>query len=206
MSDGSALCIDCGEHPRYGTYQRCWSCHCADNAKRPCIECGEPRWKAHKRCREHQLALRNVQQHDRYAGDEEYRTSRKKYINNWRAERPEYRKRRTAAGVVWKKNRYATDPEYRSRVLAQAAAGRYSLTLDTYLAMIARGCDACDSHDNLHIDHDHSCCEGKRSCGTCVRGVLCDNCNIALGYLSDDPRRVQQLLIYIEKRQRPGHS
>lgn len=32
------------------------------------------------------------------------------------------------------------------------------------------------------VDHDHACCPGERTCGQCVRGLLCLNCNIALGH------------------------
>lgn len=37
----------------------------------------------------------------------------------------------------------------------------------------------------LAVDHDHSCCSGKESCGRCVRGLLCGPCNDVLAVARD---------------------
>ena len=36
--------------------------------------------------------------------------------------------------------------------------------------------------DTACLDHDHACCPGKRTCGLCVRGLLCVGCNVKVGY------------------------
>jgi hypothetical protein len=45
----------------------------------------------------------------------------------------------------------------------------------------------------LFIDHDHVT-------GT-VRGLLCNDCNMAFGYLHEDPKRILDLLAYALKHQ-----
>lgn len=37
----------------------------------------------------------------------------------------------------------------------------------------------------LHIDHDHACCPALKSCGKCVRGLLCGGCNHRIGRLEE---------------------
>lgn len=40
-----------------------------------------------------------------------------------------------------------------------------------------------DDPKKIFADHDHACCPGTRSCGGCLRGLLCLTCNIAVGYV-----------------------
>lgn len=47
-------------------------------------------------------------------------------------------------------------------------------------------------------DHDHACCPGKRSCGKCIRGILCSPCNVGLGHFGDDLDRLAQARAYLE--------
>lgn len=37
------------------------------------------------------------------------------------------------------------------------------------------------------VDHDHACCPTpSRSCGKCIRGILCLTCNSSLGWLENN--------------------
>lgn len=83
---------------------------------------------------------------------------------------------------------------------------RYGITSEQFDAILEAqgGCAACGSPTTdgkyWHVDHDHTCCDTQaRSCGKCIRGILCHGCNTALGNVGDDPNRLRALIAYLEK-------
>jgi hypothetical protein len=80
---------------------------------------------------------------------------------------------------------------------------RYGVTPEQYAAAMAIGCEICHRTDvALHIDHDHECCPARkfRTCGECVRGFLCGNCNRALGLVRDDPTILASAISYLNRQ------
>lgn len=59
-------------------------------------------------------------------------------------------------------------------------ASRYAEMLESQNGTCAV-CGIQPSGRRLSVDHDHVCCPGKKSCGECVRGLLCTACNFAVG-------------------------
>ncbi|MFE6932167.1 endonuclease domain-containing protein [Streptomyces sp. NPDC057699] len=63
-------------------------------------------------------------------------------------------------------------------------------------------CGAAFTSDNRpHVDHDHSCCPGKKSCGECVRGLLCNSCNNGIGRFKDSVNHLRAAVSYLESFQ-----
>jgi hypothetical protein len=81
---------------------------------------------------------------------------------------------------------------------------RYGLTPEAYQNLLniqGSRCATCGiAPDKFYVDHDHSCCSGTKSCGECVRGLICFNCNTALGQVKDDPRILLAMISYLEGR------
>lgn len=76
-------------------------------------------------------------------------------------------------------------------------ASRWGMKVAEYREFISGGCEACGSFERLCIDHDHDCCpDYSKTCGKCIRGVLCFSCNVAEGHLKGDPERIKSLLRY----------
>lgn len=112
------------------------------------------------------------------------------------------------------KLRYATDPEYRlqqkerakrrqaSNPEAHRRASRktdlkryYGLTPEGYSTLLSEhGCKCviCSSGQNLGVDHNHV--TGM------IRGILCSNCNRALGFAKDSIEVLSLMVSYLEER------
>lgn len=82
----------------------------------------------------------------------------------------------------------------------------YGLSPEAYAGLLldqGGGCAICPrlssrgSQKSLNIDHDHACCPGPGSCGECVRGLLCDDCNLAIGRLGDDAQLAKRMALYL---------
>ena len=51
----------------------------------------------------------------------------------------------------------------------------------------------------LSVDHDHKCCPGKKSCGKCVRGLLCARCNSAIGLIDESLAVLESMTLYLKR-------
>ena len=59
---------------------------------------------------------------------------------------------------------------------------------------------------NFAVDHDHSCCPGKKSCGKCIRGLICFDCNIAIGHFKENPEIIKNAYDYLVNFKHPSRT
>jgi hypothetical protein len=85
-----------------------------------------------------------------------------------------------------------------------AIQNRYNMSLEKYYEILEKQnnvCAICEGKDEkaLAIDHDRSCCSGMNSCGKCIRGLLCQNCNNGIGRFKDNVELFKKAILYLEK-------
>ena len=113
----------------------------------------------------------------------------------WREANPE------RAQEHWAKNnaKRKLDPGYRQYHRDNNIRYKYGITRAELDAMIEAQDNKCAICGNghvgvgtrLHIDHCH---DSKK-----VRGLLCSNCNTAIGLLGDSPERAEALAAYLRR-------
>jgi hypothetical protein len=84
----------------------------------------------------------------------------------------------------------------------------YRITLEEYENLLASQNGVCalcglppEPDTNLSIDHDHSCCSGKKSCGKCIRSLLHPRCNLIIGLLHESLSLAIKVNEYIKRFQ-----
>jgi len=78
----------------------------------------------------------------------------------------------------------------------------YGISLEDYNEMFIKQngcCKICKVHQSeltkkLHVDHDHK--TGK------IRGLLCHNCNLAIGRLKENPEIIAAALEYVRSQEK----
>lgn len=82
---------------------------------------------------------------------------------------------------------------------------RFGITFQDFVDLLERQggvCAICGGVNAngyaLSVDHDHECCAGDHSCGRCIRGLLCGNCNFGVAHFRDDPARLRAAAGYVE--------
>jgi hypothetical protein len=109
----------------------------------------------------------------------------------WNREHPEHAKVRAK--------------EYRERNKEKLAAAyrnkKYNITDEQFVALIAKQANRCGICDRVfdpsdralspRVDHDHEY--------GVIRGLLCNGCNVGLGFLGDNETGVQRALQYVQR-------
>jgi hypothetical protein len=111
----------------------------------------------------------------------------------------EQKKRRIARAVKWK----ADNPEKALRSSIRSSRRRNGVDPDAAEAALSehdKTCGCCGTDKpggrfSWNVDHDHA--TGR------IRGVLCQNCNTAIGKLGDTLEGVLRAVRYLERKQTP---
>lgn len=125
---------------------------------------------------------------------------RAKCLVRHQLDRERINRRRKAESEEQKARRLAYHREY-------ARAAKYqlkrSLGIEALLDRAGWACEICEGPltvKSARIDHDHACCPGINlgpTCGLCVRGVLCNRCNTALGLFRDNADILYTASVYV---------
>lgn len=94
--------------------------------------------------------------------------------------------------------------EYRKKKQQEyVVKSRFNLSAEEHIELLKKQnhrCLICNSvlSSRPAIDHDKKCCPTNgHSCGKCIRGILCMQCNVGLGNFKDDIRLLFQAMLYL---------
>lgn len=89
------------------------------------------------------------------------------------------------------------DPRIRRRnTKARYVQKTFGITIEEYERIMSTysSCEICGGDNKLSLDHRHDT--------SLIRGVLCRNCNLAIGLFEDDIDRLKKAIEYLLKYQK----
>lgn len=121
----------------------------------------------------------------------------KETVSNWQKQNPKKVhtrnmrwEKRHPDKVKRKRSKYRNSDTYKNWYYQKY----YNITLKTYLLLSEQQdnkCLICSKKESLHVDHCHK--TGK------IRGLLCGNCNKAIGLLKENKNNLNNAILYLEK-------
>jgi Recombination endonuclease VII len=118
---------------------------------------------------------------------EKNKEAEKERTKKWRRENPDWyakyvRKNREKLRAASRKFEYNISPEqYETKKAEQGGV-----------------CAICKKEsDLLVVDHNHSCCSQRRTCGKCNRGLLCRSCNTLIGLAEESKEILSNAIEYL---------
>ncbi len=96
-------------------------------------------------------------------------------------------------------------PESLKRHFKNHIQRHYKMSVEEYDKILFHQNNRCaiclgeNKKNKFSIDHNHSCCKSKKSCGKCNRGLLCIKCNLMLGTAKDSIIILKSAIEYLEK-------
>jgi hypothetical protein len=107
---------------------------------------------------------------------------------------------KTCRAIAAKKHRKNNPNVYRNYEYKK----KYKIDLDTYNKVLDKQngvCAICQGTWSkvLVVDHDHDCCPGEKTCGKCLRALLCGSCNAGLGWFKHNTKIMESAIKYMQE-------
>lgn len=174
--------------------------------------CGRGKDRACKQCKKdnHPLKVGKPKQQFCSKGHDTFATGRDKANSQCvvcRQEVSRSEEKITYMKKYYQKHKKEIRVKIRPKIKAWRLLRYYNMTVEDYNKMLKKqknrcaGCKKSSSEfkNFLSVDHDHRCCSGATSCGKCIRGLLCQPCNLILGNANDNIKTLKQLIGYLIK-------
>lgn len=107
--------------------------------------------------------------------------------------------------------RLSDSPDARARWRRKHKFVRLGISEEHFLKMLEEQRYACaicrtpfGDGKRIHVDHDHACCPAvpdatAKTCGRCIRGLLCVRCNTWLGWLERYGQAAEAYLARVDR-------